>query len=73
MTFLPGDYVKFEAKNEATGESEWMWLRVDSCDESNKLVFGLLDSRPVVFPSDLRLGQRMAVTNTEFIFLQKAA
>jgi hypothetical protein len=62
MTFAVGDYVKFEAKNEATGESEWMWLRVDSCDESNRLVFGILDSCPVVFPADLKMGQRIAVS-----------
>jgi hypothetical protein len=40
VTFAAGDYVKFEMKDDATVESEWMWLRVDYCDDSNRLVFG---------------------------------
>jgi hypothetical protein len=28
-----GDYVKAEFKDDKTGESEWMWVRVDSCDD----------------------------------------
>jgi hypothetical protein len=55
-------YVKSEIKNDATGESEWMWLKVDRCDEPNRFVFGWLDSEPVVFSSDLKLGQHMAVS-----------
>ena len=62
MIFTTGDYVKFEIKNDATGESEWMWLKVDRCDEPNRLVFGWLDSEPVVFSSELKLGQHMAVS-----------
>ena len=58
----PGDYVKFELKDEKTGESEWMWLRIDYCDEPNRLAFGWLDSEPVVFPNDLKLGQHLAVS-----------
>jgi len=58
----PGDYVKFEMKDEKTGESEWMWLRIDYCDESTRLAFGWLDSEPVVFPNDLKLGQHLAVS-----------
>lgn len=62
MTFLTGDYVKFEIKNDATGESEWMWLKVDRCDDSKRVVFGRLDSEPVVFTKDLKLGQQIAVS-----------
>lgn len=62
MTFVAGDYVKFEIKNEATGESEWMWLKVDRCDDPNRVVFGWLDSEPVVFHTELKLGQHMAVS-----------
>ena len=62
MNFEPGDHVKFEIKDEKTGESEWMWLKVDSCDDSQRLVFGRLDSEPVVFSSELKLGQQMAVS-----------
>ena len=57
VTFAAGDHVKFEIKNEATADSEWMWLRVDSCDESKRLVFGRLDSEPIVFANALKLGQ----------------
>ena len=41
-----GDYVKVEFQDEATGISEWMWMRVKRCDEQNQLVFGTLDSEP---------------------------
>lgn len=37
MKFDPGDYVKFEIKDDKSGEAEWMWLRVDYCDEAKKL------------------------------------
>jgi hypothetical protein len=57
-----GDYVKFEMKDDKSGEAEWMWLRVDSCDEPKQIVFGWLESQPVVFTTSLRLGQRLAVS-----------
>jgi hypothetical protein len=57
-----GDFVKFEIKNEKTGDSEWMWLRVERSDEAQRLVFGWLDSQPVAFTADLKLGQHMAVS-----------
>ena len=57
-----GDYVKAEFKDDETGESEWMWVRVESCDDSSRLVFGWLDSEPVVNARDLHLGQRLAVS-----------
>ena len=62
VTFAAGDYVKFEIKNNATDESEWMWLRVDRCDDTKRLVFGWLDSEPVVFATDLKLGKHIAVS-----------
>ena len=62
MNFRPGDHIKFEIKNERTGESEWMWLRVESSDDSKRLIFGLLDSQPVVFAGQLTLGQHLAVS-----------
>jgi hypothetical protein len=57
-----GDYVKFEIKDDRSGESEWMWLRIDFCDEPKRIVFGWLDSQPVVFTSGLKLGQHLAVS-----------
>ena len=62
VKFESGDYVKFEIKDEKTGESEWMWLRIDYCDEPKRVVFGWLDSQPVVFTTDLKPGQHFAVS-----------
>jgi hypothetical protein len=56
-----GDYVKFEMTDERTGASEWMWLRVDRVDAASQLLFGHLDSQPVVFDKELSLGQELAV------------
>ena len=61
-TYEAGDYVKAEFTDEATGGSEWLWLRVERCDDANRLVFGKLDSQPVVFPGELKLGQELAVS-----------
>jgi len=59
--YQPGDFVKVEFRHEPTGESEWMWVKVDHCDDEKRLVFGKLDSEPLVNPK-LRLGQEMAVS-----------
>jgi hypothetical protein len=56
-----GDYVKFEIKDDKSGETEWMWLRIDYCDEPNRIVFGWLDTQSLVFASCLKLGQHIAV------------
>lgn len=63
VKFESGDYVKFEIKDDKTGESEWMSLRIDYCDELNRVVFGWLDSQPVVFTTDLKLGRHLAVSH----------
>jgi hypothetical protein len=60
--YEPGDYVKVEFKDENTGDSEWMWVKVSSCDERNNLLFGILDSQPVVHSAKLRLGQQLAIS-----------
>ncbi len=41
-----GDHIKFEV--EEGHESEWMWLLVESSDDEQEIVFGKLDSQPVV-------------------------
>ncbi len=33
-----GDYNQGEFPDEATGVAEWMWVRVHSCDDTNKVV-----------------------------------
>lgn len=58
--YMKGDHVKIEVTDEVSGESEWMWLLVDHCDDVQQLVFGQLDSQPVV-ATDMRKGQSLAV------------
>lgn len=55
-----GDHIKFEVGDES-GESEWMWLLVESSDDEQEIVFGKLDSQPVV-ATDMRVGQELAVS-----------
>jgi hypothetical protein len=56
-----GDYVKIEVRDDATKESEWMWLLVDHSDDDQRLVFGKLDNEPVVH-INMRLGMELAVS-----------
>jgi len=58
-----GDYIKAEFRDERTSESEWMWVRVDSCDDATRLVFGRLDSVPVLgHGKKLKLGSEVAIS-----------
>jgi len=59
--YQPGDHVKIEVKDDASGESEWMWLLVDNCDDQARIVFGRLDNIPIV-NTDMHLGQELAVS-----------
>jgi len=59
--FKPGDYVKVEFVKESTGESEWMWVEVSSDDSARRIVFGRLDTEPVV-NADLHRGMELAVS-----------
>ncbi len=56
-----GDYVKIEIPDEQTGIGEWLWMRVDHCDEAERLVFGVLDNEPLS-TRDIALGDRLAVS-----------
>lgn len=61
-TYEPGDYVKAEFADEATGVGEWMWIRVLHCDNEKKLVFGKLDNEPLSDYRDrIELGSEVAV------------
>lgn len=71
-TYEPGDFVKVEFRHEPSGESEWMWVKVDRCDDEQRLVFGKLDSEPLVSP-ELRLGQDLAVSYDEIREHMKAS
>jgi len=58
-----GDYVKAEFSDQDSRESEWMWVRVDSCDDSRRLVFGRLDSIPLLeYGARLKVGSQLAVS-----------
>ncbi len=59
--YRPGDHVKVEFANADSSDSEWMWIRVDSVDCEHRLVFGKLDSQPVVH-TELKLGQDLAIS-----------
>jgi hypothetical protein len=45
--YQEGDHVKFEVRDEQSGQVEWIWLLVDRCDDEQQVVFGQLDSEPV--------------------------
>jgi hypothetical protein len=58
-----GDYVKVEFADEATGVGEWMWVRVNHCDDEKQLVFGTLDNEPVKdYEGKIGLGSELVVT-----------
>ena len=59
--YQKGDHVKIEVTNEQSRESEWMWLLVDTSDDERRLVFGQLDSEPIV-TVDMKRGQSFAVS-----------
>ena len=62
-TYERGDYVKVEFPDEATGIGEWMWVRVESCDDEKRLLFGVLDNQPLNdYGGKLKLGTQLAVS-----------
>jgi len=70
--YQPGDCVKAEFKDEATGESEWMWVVVDSCDDEEGILFGRLDNEPVA-STGLRLGDELAVSYGKVVEHRRAS
>jgi hypothetical protein len=61
-SYLPGDYVKVEFSDEASGVGEWMWVIVDRCDDAKKMIFGRLDSEPLnESAAKATLGSQLAV------------
>ncbi len=69
--YQPGDYVKAEFKDEETGECEWMWVVVDSCDDDAGVLFGRLDNEPVV-GTGLHVGDELAVGFDKVVEHRKA-
>jgi len=56
-----GDCVKFECAETDAGYCEWLWMIVDFCNDDTSVIFGRLDSVPIVI-TQLRLGQGIAVS-----------
>jgi DNA mismatch endonuclease (patch repair protein) len=60
--YAPGDYVKVEFSEDATGIGEWMWVRVEICDDNRQLITGTLDNDPVNdYGGKLKPGTRLVV------------
>ena len=59
--YKAGEYVKVEVRDEASGESEWLWVLVDDSDDERRLVFGKLDNEPIVH-TNMLLGMELAVS-----------
>ena len=68
----PGDYVKAEFKDEATGEGERMWVQVDSCDDEAGLQFGRLDNEPLL-TATLHVGEELAVSYGKIVEHRRAS
>ena len=66
------DYVKVEFKDAATGESEWMWVKVQRASDRERVIFGLLDNEPVA-NRNLHLGMELAVAYDNVIEHMKAS
>jgi hypothetical protein len=61
-----GDYIKVEFADETAGVGEWMWVRVDRCDEVRQIVFGTLDNVPLNdYGNKLKLGAELAISFTQ--------
>jgi hypothetical protein len=73
-TYEPGDYIKVEFPDETTGVGEWMWVRVTSCDDSKRLVFGTLDNAPVNDATGkLKRGTELAINYSQVREHRKAS
>lgn len=63
MTYAKGDYVKVEFPDETTGVGEWMWVKVDQCDDQKRIVYGVLDNEPVKdYDGKIGLGSQLAIS-----------
>lgn len=61
--YQPGDYVKAIFKDDRTDNTERMWIKVDTCDDERRVVFGTLDNEPIAAYLDkLWLGKELALS-----------
>jgi len=65
-TYEPGDYIKVEFPEEATGVGEWMWVRVVRSDDTVQLVFGRLDNEPINYHGrNVKMGTELAISYSQ--------
>ncbi len=58
-----GGYIKVNFEETEGPIGEWMWVRVESCDDRRCLVFGVLANEPVNDASgNLHIGSQIAVS-----------
>jgi hypothetical protein len=62
-----GDHVKFEVVDERSGESEWLWLSVQRSHDESGIVFGRMDSQPIVMTDNSVRNSPSATTRSETI------
>jgi hypothetical protein len=73
-SYEAGDYIKVEFLDETTGVGEWMWVRVQRCDDAQQIVFGILDNVPVNDESGkMKRGTELAVSFTQIRERRKSA
>lgn len=61
--YEPGDHIKVEFPDEATGIGEWMWCIVQSHDDERRLVYAVLDNEPLGdYQGKLKLASQLAIS-----------
>jgi hypothetical protein len=59
------DYLKVDFSDEAK-VGEWVWFRVDRCDDEKRLLYGRLDNEPLNdYHGEVGLGAEVAVSFSE--------
>lgn len=62
-TYERGDYVKVEFPDETTGVGEWMWVRVEVCDDKRRVIIGALDNEPLNdYGGQIEQGEQLIVS-----------
>ena len=67
MQYERGDYVEVEFDGKSGLPGEWMWVRVDRCDQTRRLLFGRLDNEPLL-TVEVELGQELAISRNDQVY-----
>ncbi len=60
--YEPGDYIKVEFEGENGMPGEWMWVIVQNRDDQKRIVYGKLDSQPLIdYGGNVKVGSELAV------------